>query len=189
MIAPTTRGAELLYNNYIWQFLHTYAAKLDPTFSSNKSVRTLGWYRSCKRSTFLAALSHVRARLMRYHLLTPWLLFKVIFESLFLLLGVYVQVYLDNSDSFNSESRQFRQMFGHWYHICDFISMLRNSVIRTIADAKISNYEWYKDPWIYSCNGSMHPSVCACLTKMEHAEAALVMSAKYKFTSLIALVV
>lgn len=38
LINPGTRGAEVLYNKYIWKLLKEYASKWDPTFKSNNAV-------------------------------------------------------------------------------------------------------------------------------------------------------
>lgn len=70
MIAPTTRGAEQLYNQFVWPFLHKYASKFDPTFRSDHSVRSAaaggseGWSRG--RTSARACLAVVlRAPLER----------------------------------------------------------------------------------------------------------------------------
>lgn len=39
LINPGTRGAELLYNQYLWKILKDYASKWDPTFKSDNEVR------------------------------------------------------------------------------------------------------------------------------------------------------
>lgn len=38
LINPGTRGAEVLYNKYIWKLLKEYASKWDPTFKSDNKV-------------------------------------------------------------------------------------------------------------------------------------------------------
>eukprot|EP01025_Chloroclados_australasicus_P032238 TRINITY_DN3266_c0_g1_i3.p1 TRINITY_DN3266_c0_g1~~TRINITY_DN3266_c0_g1_i3.p1 ORF type:complete len:110 (-),score=1.09 TRINITY_DN3266_c0_g1_i3:177-506(-) len=35
LMLPGTRGAEVLYDNFIWAFLHRYASQYDPTFKSD----------------------------------------------------------------------------------------------------------------------------------------------------------
>ena len=40
LINPGTRGAELLYNKYLWKILRTYASQYDPTFKSDNAVRS-----------------------------------------------------------------------------------------------------------------------------------------------------
>lgn len=40
LINPGTRGAEVLYNKYLWKILRTYASKYDPTFKSDNAVRS-----------------------------------------------------------------------------------------------------------------------------------------------------
>jgi hypothetical protein len=61
LINPGTRGAELLYNKYIWKLLKDYASQWDPTFKSSNSVRitlTAAW--------LLAPLSSSCSGVQRY---------------------------------------------------------------------------------------------------------------------------
>lgn len=40
LINPGTRGAEVLYDKYIWKLLREYASKWDPTFKASNDVRS-----------------------------------------------------------------------------------------------------------------------------------------------------
>lgn len=74
LVSPATRGAELIYNRFVWKFLHKYASEFDPTFRSSATVRppfklfvatcrcTIGL---CRSSAVLVCWACVRTRILK----------------------------------------------------------------------------------------------------------------------------